>query len=304
MDRLTEMASFVAVVEGGSFAAAAVELGVSAQIVGRRIGQLEDRLGGPLLVRNTRRNRLTEAGQLFYDQCRGIMAAVRAAETSAAEAAGGSPRGQMVISAPRAFGSLMLADVLARYLHDNPRVSVRLDLTDRFVDLIGEQVDLALRIGALGDSGLIARRLRDYRLQPFAAPGYLQRYGEPASPDDLARHECILLAYENGGLFDRWTFERDGDTESIRVTGRFVTEDGRIMAELAAAGHGILLQDERLIDDHIASGRLVRILAQYDGPLRRLNLLYGHPSPLPPALRSLADTLLLHFETASTAVPR
>ena len=295
MDRLTEMASFVVVADAGSFSAAAIELGVSAQIVGRRISQLEARLGGPLLVRNTRKSRLTDAGRLFYDRCRSVVDAVEAAERSVAEIAGGPPRGRMVISAPRTFGGLALAPLIADYLAAYPNVSIRLNLTDRYVDLVGEDVDVAIRIGNLPDSGLIVRRLRNYRLSPYAAPSYLESRGQPRTPADLAAHECIIFAYENGGLLDEWAFERNDITERVPVSGRFVTEDGRAMIEMAAAGHGILLQDERLVEPFLKAGRLVSVLADWQGPARQLNLVYASTASMRPALRSLMDAIVGHF---------
>ena len=295
MDRLIEMTSFVAVADRGSFAAAAVDLGVSAQIVGRRIGRMEARLGTPLFVRNTRANRLTEAGRLFYDQSRAIIDAVDAAERAVADLATGPPRGTLTISAPRAYGGVVLAPIISGYLEQHPAMAARLLLTDRFVDLVTEQVDMAVRIGTLPDSGLIARRLRDYTLRPFAAPSYLARRGIPTTPADLATHECIIFVYEGGGTLNEWEFNGNGATARVRVGGRLFTEDGRAMMEAAAAGYGIVLQDEALLVPYIRDGRLVRVLPTFEGPLRQVSLIYPCKSATSSALRSLVHYLLDHL---------
>ena len=295
MDRLTEMTSFVAVADRGSFAAAAAELGVSAQIVGRRIGQMEERLGMPLFVRNTRTSRLTEAGRLFYGQCRTIIDAVSAAERSVADLATGPSRGTLTISAPRAFGGMVLAPIIAGYLEQHSAMAVRLVLSDRFVDLVAEQVDLAVRIGTLPDSGLIARRLRDYTLSPFASPNYLAKRGAPSDPADLAAHECIIFVYEAGGTLNEWEFTDGSTTQRVRVNGRLFTEDGRAMMEAAAAGYGIVLQDEALLASFIQDGRLVRVLPAFYGPSRRMSVVYPPASATSPTLRSLVSYLLQHL---------
>ncbi len=290
MDRFTEMANFVAVVDGRSIAAAAAALGVSAQIVGRRIAQLEARLGAALIVRNTRNNRLTDAGRRFYEECRAILDAVDAAERQIVAASGGPPRGGLTISAPRTFGSVVIAPIVADFLGTHELVSVRLILEGGYSDLIGERVDAAIRIGPLPSSEIKVRSLGEYRLAPYAAPEYLARRGHPATPADLADHECIVFAYDDGRLMDRWEFVGDGTGETVGVGGRFVTADGRAMTELALAGHGIVLQEERVIASS-GAGRLVRVLPAHRVPARALSMVYSTSASMSPALRAFIDVV-------------
>ena len=288
------MASFVAVVDGRSFTAAASTLGVSAQIVGRRIAQLEARLGAPLIVRNTRKNRLTDAGRSYYEQCRTILAAVDAAERSIAETAKGPPRGALKISAPRTFGSVVLAPIIAEFLKAYPLVSVRLMLEGGYTDLIDKRVDAAIRVGPLPDSDMRVRSLGDYRLAPFATPDYLAKRGSPKVCADLADHECIIFAYEDGGFLDEWEFVSSGLNEKVHVSGRFITEDGRAMIELALAGHGIVFQEERVVAS-LSAGRLTRLLPAYGVPAKPLNIVYTSAAAKSPAFQALIDVITAAF---------
>ncbi len=290
MDRLTEMASFVAVVDGRSITAAAAALGVSAQIVGRRIAHLEARLGAPLIVRTTRKSRLTDAGQRYYEQCRAILDAVDAAERTIAETTAGPPRGALTISAPRTFGSVVLAPIVADFLQAYPLVSLRLMLEGGYTDLIDKRVDAAIRIGPLPDSDMKVRSLGEYRLAPYAAPDYLARRGHPSTCADLADHDCMIFEYEDGGVLDEWEFVLGGSSEKVRVNGRFVTEDGRAMIELALAGYGIVLQEERVIA-LAASGRLSRVLPTHHVPARPLNIVYSTAASMSPTLRAFIDAV-------------
>ena len=294
MDRLTEMATFVAVVNERSFTAAAAALDVSAQIVGRRIAQLEERLGAPLIVRTTRNSRLTEAGRRYYDRCRTILDAVDTADRSVAEATTGPPRGALTISAPRTFGGVVVAPIIADFLQFHPLVSVRLRLEGSVTDLIDKRVDAAIRIGALTDSDMRVRSLGEYRLAPYASADYLARRGHPRAPADLADHDCIVFAYEDGGLMDEWEFvpssPHGGPSEKVRVKGRFITEDGRAMTEMALAGQGLTLQDERVIGLSTA-GRLTRVLPDYSVAAKPLNIVYSTPASMSLALRAFIDAV-------------
>src|SRR5271154_4718967 len=174
MDRLTSMEVFVAAVDRGGFAAAAAEFGISATMVGLHVRALEDRLGSRLLNRTTRRQSLTEAGRVYYDRCKQILADVDAAEASADELRT-APRGRLKVATPVAFGVHALAPAIADYLALYPEVEIELSVNDRVVDLVEEGYEIAIRVGTLADSGLIARALAPYRLVACAAPNYLER---------------------------------------------------------------------------------------------------------------------------------
>ena len=291
MDRLTEMACFVRAVETGSFATAGKVLSMSSQLVGKHVAALEERLGVQLLVRTTRRHSVTEAGQAFYERCRALVREADEAETAVAEF-GRTARGLLTLSAPYTFGSSRLMPFIADYLARNEEVSVKLVLTDRTVDLVGERFDAVVRIGALEDSGLIARRLTSFRLAACAAPAYLRRRGRPSTPPDLQDHECLIYNYWFKPPLADWTFEKDGIAETVTVAGRLQVNDGRSLIASAIAGHGIVLQDIEILRRHFATGELEHVLPTYAGPLREMHIVYPPGRQVSPKLRSFIDALV------------
>ncbi len=194
MDKLAGMATFVRVVEYGSFAAAAEVAGVSAAMIGKQIRDIEQRLGARLLHRTTRRQHLTEVGQLYYERSKQALAEVELAESSASELQA-SPRGRLRMIAPVGFGSDSLVPALVEFQARYPDVSVDLTLDNRRYDLIPEGFELGIHIGEVEDETLVARRLRPYRRILAASPGYLARHGAPQRPEDLAAHQCLALSY-------------------------------------------------------------------------------------------------------------
>lgn len=294
MDRLVEMRTFVEVVDRGSMAAAADHLDVSPQLIGRRMTQLETRLRTTLLLRNTRKSALTETGAIFYDRAVEILRRVGEAE-SAVAAAADQIRGELVISAPRAFGGFGLMPFVVAYLRTHPDVSARVLLSDHFADLIGERVDAAIRIGKLPDSTLIARRLPDYHLALFASPGYLRGRGTPAGPDDLALHECLLYEYQDGRLLDRWRLTGPEGSTEVRVRGRLVTNDGRGAVDAAKSDQGIIVYDPLLLMREEQNGELVRLLPDHAGPSREMHLVYPASTAMRPALRAFIDAVTEEF---------
>ena len=289
-----EMRTFVEVVDRGSMAAAADHLNVSPQIVGRRMTQLEARLQMTLLVRNTRKSALTDAGTIFYERSVEILRRVDEAD-HAIIASADRIRGELVISAPRAFGGFGLMPFVVGYLRTHPDVSARVLLSDHFADLIGERVDAAIRIGRLPDSTLIARRLPDYHLALFASPGYQRARGTPGSPDDLASHECLLFEYGDGSLLDRWRLAGPEGQVEVRVRGRLVTNDGRAAVEAAKSDQGIIVYDPLLLRHEERSGQLVRLLHDHAGPSREMHLVYPASTVMRPALRAFIDAIADEF---------
>ncbi|HHB7710570.1 TPA: LysR family transcriptional regulator [Klebsiella pneumoniae] len=190
MDKLRGMETFIAVVECGSFTGAASRLGLSAVMVGKYIAQLESQLATRLLERNTRRQSLTDAGRVYFDEAKRVMEQVSIAE-SAVERLRLAPAGTLRVSAPTSFGASVIAPLTATFLQAWPAVRVELDLTNRMVDLVDEGFDLAIRIGEIHQEDLVARYLAPYRMVICAAPAYLARYGTPGRPEDLADHLCL-----------------------------------------------------------------------------------------------------------------
>ena len=290
MDRLTSMAVFVRAAELGSFSAAARALGLSPQMVGKHVGFLEERLGAVLLRRSTRRQSLTEIGQLFVERCRRTLAEAEMAEAVSA-AFTDTPRGRLRVTAPVTFGAVALLPVVTRFLARHPEVSIELDLTDRYVDLVGEGYDVAIRLGALPDSALQVRALSPYRLIVCAAPAYLAVRGTPRTPDDLAAHDCLGFLYASGQTQGPW---RLGD-RAIDVPCRLHVNDARALHAAALAGEGVLMQADLLLSDDIAAGRLVRLLDDHATPVRPLHVVFPAARPAMPALRAFIDAVAAAF---------
>ena len=294
MDQLTSMIVLVKAVELRSFTAAAAALGVSPQMVGKRIAALEARLGTQILNRSTRRQSLTAAGQIYYDRCRAVLADADAAE-EAVLALNTAPRGRLRVNAPVTFGTFCLAPLVTRYLAAFPEVDVELILSDRFVDIVEEGFDVVLRLGALRDTALGARALDPYRLIACASPDYLRRRGIPTQPEDLASQECLRFVASSGLAANEWHFTHDGETRTVRVGGRFRVNDARVLRDAALSGLGIIIQGERIVADDLTSGRLVRVLPDWKGPVRPMHLLFTSARPLTPKLRFFIDHVVQEF---------
>src|SRR6185295_9001405 len=194
MDALTDIAVFVRVVERGSFTLAADDLALSRAVVSKYLSRLEDRLGARLLHRTTRRLSLTEAGAALFEASRGALERIEEAEAAVAQFQS-EPRGRLRVSAPMSFGILHLGPLLADFARAHPKVSMDLRLDDRYVNLVEDGIDVAVRIGALSDSSLVARKLAVTRAIACASPAYLAEHGTPESPEDLATHNCLIYSY-------------------------------------------------------------------------------------------------------------
>ena len=271
LDRFESMAVFAKAADLGSFTKAAASLGLTSQMVGRHVAELEARLGVELIRRTTRRHSLTAIGETFHQRCRAILAEVAAAEGLAHEM-GRTPRGRLRVNAPVAFGALCLAPIVGDFLRAFPEVDVELTLDDRYVDLVEEGYDVVLRMGRLKDSSLHARALALARLVISAAPAYLARRGAPSHPDDLAAHEGLVFIYSTGVVGHEWRLERGGETVAVEVGSRLRSSDSRVLLAAALAGDGILLQAERILRPDLTAGRLVRVLPDWTGAERPLNL--------------------------------
>ncbi len=292
MDRLRGMEVFVAVVDSGSFTAAAEAFNISPVMVGKHIRALEQRLGARLLTRTTRRQSLTEIGRQYCERCRAILAEIQAAE-SGAEAMRATPRGTLKLSAPVSFGTQLLAPAMADYLALHQEVSLDLNLNDRVIDLVEEGYDAAVRIGALDDSGLIARPLRPYRMVICASPDYLARAGTPRTPADLARHQCLDFMHWNKRV--RWKLNNDGANHAEVPASRFRSNNGQALRMAALRGHGIVMQAEILLGEDVASGRLVSLLEKHVPLPRQMHLVYPRDRQATPKMTTFIDFMLERF---------
>ena len=286
MDTLRCMQAFVAVAEHGSFAAAAVQLQVSAVMVGKYIQQLEAHLGTALLQRNTRHQRLTEAGAAYLAGCRQVLEQVQHAE---ADVAGlqRQPQGLLRISAPTTWGSCVLAPLLSGLLRAQPLLNIELDLSNRRVDLIEDGFDAAIRVGPLPSQELVARPLPPYAMSLCASPAYLRRRGTPRTPADLAGHDCLSHLAWRGG--HGWQL---ANGEQVDWDARLSSNDGYALREAAVAGAGLILQPTALLAADIAAGRLKPLLRDYVPAPRPMHLIYLPDRRPRPRLQCFIDFVM------------
>ncbi len=258
---LAEIAAFIAVAEESSFFRAAQRLGRDATLLSRRLRSLERRLGVRLLERTTRKVALTEAGRGYLLRARDILRAIDEADREAAAFATGEPRGHLRLALPGSFGRIWLAPLLAEFLARHPQISIEAEFSNRFVDLIGERFDLAIRLGELDNSRLVARRICGRQRLLCASPAFLAQAGTPAHPDDLAGYPCLIFS----GLASpgRWDLTAGGITRRTSVSGPLISDDGEVLIEAAIAGLSIFLSTDWLVGRALQDGRLVRVLPEW-----------------------------------------
>ena len=293
MDNLADIAVFVRVVQRGSFTLAADELQISRAAVSKYVSRLEERLGARLMQRTTRRLSLTEAGAALFEASRGALERIEEAEGAIARFQS-EPRGRLRVSAPMSFGILHLGPILAEFAREHPLVMLDLAFDDRYVNLVEEGFDVALRIGKLADSALVARKLAATRLVVCAAPSYLAEHGEPEVPEDLAAHNCLLYSYLATANVWRFT-ATDGREIPVAVGGNLRANNGIVEAEAAVAGMGILMTPTFYVGPLIRAGKLKRILCAYRGPEIGIHAVYPQRSHVPPKVRAFVDFLARRF---------
>ncbi len=293
MDRLTEMDAFVQVVDSGGFTEAARRMGLSKSAVSKHVASLETRLAVRLLNRTTRRVSPTELGLAYYDRARIVLADALEAD-SMVTAMQATPKGVLRVSAPVTFGVRHLSAPVASFLRAHPDVDVNLVLDDRFVELLAEGFDLAIRIGTLADSGLMARKLAQTRVALAASPDYLAAMGTPHGIDDLNAHR--LLHYTNLSSGNFWRLRgKGGEERQVRAGGRLTVNNGESLLLAAEYGLGIVLVPAFILGDALATGRLVEVLP--DRPRDVLGIHAVHPQGpfVQPKLRAFVDFLAQHF---------
>jgi DNA-binding transcriptional LysR family regulator len=286
MDRLGAMTAFAAVADRNSFAAAARHLRLSPPAVTRLIAGLEDHLGVALLRRTTRSVTLTDAGARYLERVRRILSEIEEAE-SAAEAEQATPSGRLVVSAPLSFGRLHISPLMADYLQRYPEVSGELMLSDRFVNLVEDGIDVALRIGQLADTSLIARRVGVTRRVVVASPAYLAKSGTPQTPADLAGHDIIRFAGFAGAV--DWGFARDGVEERLTMPARYVTNSADSALWYAIQGGGLAVVLTYRAVEAIAAGELKVVLQEFERPALPIQFVYPSSRLLSSKVRALID---------------
>ena len=288
MDKLESMALFVRVAEMGSFSAVARQKGIARSIVTRQIAHLENTLGVKLLTRSTRSVSLTSAGTAYLEQCRAILDMVEVAETGLAEEHQ-TPRGNLRLSVPLSYGIKRLAPLLLEFAQSYQEVSFEMDYTDRHVDLIEEGIDLGLRITRQLTGTDIVRRVGTVHMRVVASPDYLARHGRPGHPSELARHAC--LSYSSQGRPAMWDFLIGGAVTQFPIRSRIHANNGDVLTEAAARGLGIIYQPDFIVDDSVASGRVVTLLEDYPTPELGIYAMLPSNRQIPYRVRVLLDFL-------------
>lgn len=288
MDQFKQISTFVDVVSKGSLSAAARAEGIAPAMISRRLDALEARLGVKLLQRTTRKIALTHEGSAFLDSCQRILADLENAEASVAERSARAS-GRLTISAPAGFGRQHVAPLLPSFLAEHRDVTAILHLNDRMVDLIGEGIDVAIRIASLSDSALVGVKLADNTRVVVAAPEYLQRHGRPESLDDLAKHNCLPMSSE--GSQRGWTFRQNGRNVTLKVSGNMGCNDGAVLHAWALAGKGLAWRSMWEVSAEIEAGRLVTLLDEYAAPGNAIYAVFAQRQHLPLRIRAFVEFL-------------
>ena len=287
MDRLKQIEAFVSAATRGSLSAAARMAGVTPAIIGRRLDALEERLGVKLVLRTTRKLTITFEGQAFLEDCQKVLNDMANAE-AAVSLGGVRASGQLRVSAPSGFGRRHVAPLIGEFMLANPEVAVSLDLSDRLVDLLNENIDCAIRIGELTDSSLVSVRLGEMRRMVVASPAYLVAHGVPRAPADLATHNCLSLGQQRG-----WTF-RDPDSgavDTIKVAGKFECNDGAVLHEWALAGRGLAWRSLWEVGQDLKEGTLTSVLDAWQAPPMGIHAVFPQRRHLPLRVRLFIDLL-------------
>lgn len=299
MSELDDIRSFVAVVDSGGFGRAGRSLGLSKSIVSRRVARLEADLGTRLLSRTTRGVSPTEAGLEFKARGERILAELTEAREAVALQAGGVA-GRLRLSMPLSFGIHHVAPVLAELARRHPRLEIDAEASDRQVDLIGERFDMAIRIGVLKDSSLVARRIASVRGIVVGSPDYFARHGRPMAPAELTGHECLIYA---GGAVSDWNFKVNRRVVSVRPSGRLRSDSGDTLLQWAEAGLGLALLPSFIAGEAIRAGRVEPVLVEFPLPESGLYVVRPPGAYVSGKVRVLTDLLVERFGSAATWDP-
>ncbi|HEY1042477.1 MAG TPA: LysR family transcriptional regulator [Telluria sp.] len=288
MGQFRQISTFVEVVARGSLSAAARAEGIAPAMIGRRLDALEQRLGVKLLQRTTRKLALTDEGAAFLEDCKRILAEMQEAEAAVAERSARAT-GHLVISAPAGFGRQHVAPLLPSFLAEHRDVTANLNLNDRLVDMVGEGVDVAIRIASLEDSNLVGVKLSDNQRVVVASPAYLKRRGVPKTLEDLQRHNCLAISSE--GSQRGWTFRDNGRNVTLKVAGNMQCNDGEVLHDWALAGKGLAWRSMWEVGAEIEAGKLRTVLDQYAAPGNDIYAVFAQRRHLPLRIRAFVEFL-------------
>jgi DNA-binding transcriptional LysR family regulator len=293
VDKYLEMRTFAAVVDEGSFVAAADVLEMSKPAVSRHVGELEARLGVRLLHRTTRKLSLTDEGTVFHARCKELLGSLDEAEAEIT-ARSGRATGRLKINAPVSFGISYCAPLWGAFLAKHPGVRLEVDLSDRMVELVDEGYDLAIRIARLPSSTLVFRQLASTRLVLCASPQYLKKKGKPKHPSELTEHDAI--GYSNWSAGDRWGFTGSQGEVSVKIRSRFYANNGETCVAVARAHGGVILQPSFLVSDAISSKQLIELMPAYQALTLGIYAVYPSRRHISPKVRAMIDFLVEQFK--------
>jgi DNA-binding transcriptional LysR family regulator len=286
MDKLTQIRTFVRVAERGSFSAVARDLQVTQSAVSKAIGALERALGARLVSRSTRSVSLTEAGRRYYERCRQIICDLEEADAAVADSAAGAT-GTLNVAAPVPFGLMFISPRVVRFKTLNPGLAINLDLNDQPLNLVEQNIDVAIRLGHLTTPGLVARKLGESPFLAVAAPGYLAARGAPETPEDLATHHC--LAYTNQADPLQWAFEDGGRHRSVVVTSNYRSNSLLALKDAAMAGIGIARLPLWMVDGEIKAGLLRPLLGDIQPPAYGIHAVFPSARQIPAKVRRFVE---------------
>lgn len=290
MDRIDQFRIFARVVECASFTRAADTLGIPRSSVSAAVQDLEGRVGARLLHRTTRKVSPTQDGIAFYDRCQRVIADVEDTESLFRQTAA-RPSGKLRIDVPGRIGRLIIAPALPDFLALYPEIDIHLGVTDRAVDLVGDGIDCALRVGALSDSGLIARPIGTLPLINVASPGYLRQHGIPSTPDDLNAHWAVNYASSSSGRVEHWEWIENTARRSMPIRGRVTVNSAEAYIACCLAGLGLIQIPAYDVRGHLAAGELVEVMPDHRAEAMPMTLLYPHRQHLSRRLKVFADWL-------------
>lgn len=292
MDQFKQISTFVDVAARGSLSASARAEGIAPAVIGRRLDALEARLGVKLLQRTTRKIALTNEGFAFLEHCQRILHDLENAEAEVSERSA-RPSGHLSVSAPAGFGRQHVAPLVPSFLAEHRDVTLTLNLNDRVVDLIGEGVDIAIRIADLSDSNLVGVKLADNRRVVVGAPNYFRKHGRPSTPDELSRHNC--LAFSSAGSQRGWTFRQNGKNLNVKVGGNMGCNDGAVLHDWALAGKGLAWRSMWEVGMELEKGLLETVLDEFSAPGNDIYAVFAQRQHLPLRIRAFVDFLRRAF---------
>jgi DNA-binding transcriptional LysR family regulator len=288
MDQFKQISTFVDIATKGSLSAAARAEGVAPAMISRRLDALEQRLGVKLLQRTTRKIALTNEGIAFLDDCRRILAELENAESAISERSTRAS-GHLIVSAPAGFGRKHVAPLLPSFIAEHRDVTLSLSLSDRIVDLVGEGIDVAIRIAALTDSSMVGIKLAENKRVVVASPAYVKRHGTPQSLDALHHHNC--LAISSDGSQRGWTFRQNGRNVILKVSGNMECNDGAVLHDWALSGKGLAWRSMWEVGAAIESGALLTVLDEFAAPGNDIYAVFAQRQHLPLRIRAFVDFL-------------